>query len=420
MPRAGNPATVEDVFPAQAPPRPPVLAKFTERQMVVVTALVTCTAFIALGLSLRVNPHAGGPRLLLTILTLGPVLSLRRWPLPVHIIATAATTATIVALATTNMRSGFSAAPFTAMLALTTYYTATQLRRRTSILIAAGTAATLGGALIYVSVVVPHVPVLSVAALDVLPSAAAWFIGDSVAARRRYLTALAWQAELQRAARAQLEVREERVRIARELHDVVAHSLTVMTVQAGVGRRLMARRPEQASEALASIETIGRTAQEELRVVLGLLRDEQAAAAALVPAPKLLDVKDLIETVRDSGNVVDLRMSGTDRTLSPSLELSIYRVIQEALTNVVKHAPGATAMVDLAVSDTDVRLEIVNDSSPAASAPDEAADGPPGGTGHGIIGMRERVAAFGGWLAAQPTPEHGFRVLASIPLEGPA
>jgi signal transduction histidine kinase len=120
----------------------------------------------------------------------------------------------------------------------------------------------------------------------------------------RVLVTFTERAERERAAeaeRAGQDVREERVRIARELHDVVAHTLTVMTVQAGVGRRLMGKRPEEASSALASIEAIGRTAQEELRVVLGLLRDEEVEAASLAPAPRLVDLKDLVETVRDSG-----------------------------------------------------------------------------------------------------------------------
>src|SRR6202034_3278607 len=154
------------------------------------------------------------------------------------------------------------------------------------------------------------------------------FSGDSVAARRRYLAGLAEQARNEQAAeaeRARHQVREERVRIARELHDVVAHTLAVITVQAGVGRRLMARRPEEASTALESIETIGRTAQEELRVVLGLLREEENRTASLTPAPRLLDIKDLVETVRASGTPVDLHMSGTDRPLSLALELTVYR-----------------------------------------------------------------------------------------------
>jgi signal transduction histidine kinase len=258
---------------------------------------------------------------------------------------------------------------------------------------------------------------------------AGWFTGDSVAARRRYLAGLAEQAERARAAeaeRARQQVREERVRIARELHDVVAHTLAVITVQAGVGRRLMAKQPEQASTALESIETIGRTAQEELRVVLGLLRDEENRTAALAPAPRLVDVKELVETIRASGTPVDLHMSGTDRELSPALELSVYRVVQEALTNVVKHAPGASAAVDLAVCDDVISLDVSDDGGPAVrpagrsavSSAVSPADGErPAGTGHGIVGMRERIAAFGGWLHAEPLAGRGFRVTAQVPIE---
>ena len=210
------------------------------------------------------------------------------------------------------------------------------------------------------------------------------------------------------------------MRIARELHDVVAHTLAVMTVQAGVGRRLAAKHPEEASSALESIETIGRTAQDELRVVLGLLRDEEAGAAVLAPAPRLADLSELVENVRASGTPVELRMSGTDQRLSPALELSIYRVVQEALTNVVKHAPGACAAVDLTVSAKDVRIEVADDGGPPAGS--DGSDGRPalGSTGHGIVGMRERIGAFGGWLVAEPLAGDGFRVLAEVPVEGAA
>jgi signal transduction histidine kinase len=244
-----------------------------------------------------------------------------------------------------------------------------------------------------------------------VPLAGAWFIADSVAARRRYEAGLAAQAERERAA----GVREERVRIAREMHDVVAHTLTVMTVQAGVGRRLAGRRPEEARSALGSIEVIGRMAQDELRAVLGLLRDEGAAAASLSPAPRLTDIKELADTVRSSGTPVRLRMEGTDRRLSPSLELTVYRVVQEALTNVVKHAPGAQVTVELAVSAGKVRLEVGDDGGPGRGRGPRAGPGP----GHGIAGMRERIGAFGGWLAAGPAAGGGFLVTAEMPAEGP-
>jgi len=202
---------------------------------------------------------------------------------------------------------------------------------------------------------------------------------------------------------------------------VVAHTLAVITVQAGVGRRLAAKRPEEASAALESIETIGRTAQDELRVVLGLLREEEAATAPLAPAPRLADVATLVAAVRASGTPVELHMTGADRQLSPALELSVYRVIQEALTNVVKHAPGASAAIDLAVSASQVRLEVADDGGPAgdrgpASEPRAKGYGP--GTGQGIVGMRERIGAFGGRLAAGPGADRGYRVIAEIPIEG--
>ena len=192
------------------------------------------------------------------------------------------------------------------------------------------------------------------------------------------------------------------MRIAHELHDVVAHALAVITVQAGVGRRLADKRPEEASAALESIETIGRTAQDELRVVLGLLREEQAEAGARAPAPRLADLTELVETVRDAGTPVELRMSGTDRRLSPALELSIYRVVQEALTNVVKHAPGARAAVDLTVSAADVRIEVADDGGPLAGS--AGPEGRAGQRGHRPRDSRDaRANRRVRWLAGGRT-----------------
>ncbi len=173
-------------------------------------------------------------------------------------------------------------------------------------------------------------------------------------------------------------------------------------------------RPDEARTALDSIETIGRTAQDELRVVLGLLRDETGHRAELAPAPRLVDVKELVETVRASGCPVTLSTAGVDRPLSPALELSIYRVVQEALTNVVKHAPGTSAHVEIAASSREVRVEVLDDGGTSGvvrygSSPAES--------GHGIVGMRERVAAFGGTLEAGPAAAGGFCVTASIPIE---
>ncbi len=394
---------------AEDPPRRPRAS--AERQWLATAVFAASTALVTLALVGGSAPHERGQRLFLAFVAYGPIALLRRWPLPV---LAAATIVNALVMAVGN-----APLPFGIVLGLASYLAASQLPRRVSIPAVAASAAALAGALLYAALAVRTAPVAVEAVEGFPPLVAAWFIGDSVAARRHYLAGLAEQAERERAAeaeRARRQVREERVRIARELHDVVAHTLAVITVQAGVGRRLMAKRPQEASTALESIETIGRTAQEELRVVLGLLRDEDAGMAALAPAPRLVDVKDLVETVRASGTPVDLQMSGTDRGLSPALELSIYRVVQEALTNLVKHAPGARAVVDLAVSAHEVRLDVADDGGSAGRP--AGRDGQQAAPGHGIVGMRERIGAFGGRLVAEPLAERGFRVIAEVPIEG--
>jgi signal transduction histidine kinase len=308
--------------------------------------------------------------------------------------------------------SGSAVLPLGVLLGLALYFPALELPRRRSIALALAVAAALGVAVVYSAFAVHRAQVPAEVVENFVPLAGAWFIADSVAARRRYEAGLAAQAERERAA----GVREERVRIAREMHDVIAHTLAVMTVQAGVGRRLAGKRPQEAATALESIETIGRTAQDELRVVLGLLRDGPGGTAPLAPAPRLADVKTLADTVRAAGIPVELRMEGTGRELSPSLELSVYRVMQEALTNVVKHAPGARAVAELTVAAGKVRLAVRDDGGPGGGAAPRAGLG----AGHGIAGMRERVGAFGGWLAAGPAAGGGFQVTAEVPVEGAA
>jgi signal transduction histidine kinase len=377
------------------------------REWLVSAVLATCAALATLALVLGPYSHARSRGLLLAFVVCSPVLLLRRWPLVVL-------AATVMANALA-MAEGIPALSLGIMLGFGSYLTASRLPRQVSIPAVAASATVLGGAIGYATLMVRGAAPAAEFVQGLLPLAAAWFIGDSVATRRRYQAGLAEQQERERAAeaeRARHQVHSERVRIARELHDVVAHTLAVITVQAGVGRRLADKHPAQATTALESIETIGRTAQDELHAVLGLLRDEENATPALAPAPKLVDISELVDTVRAAGTPVDLQLSGTDRPLSPALELSIYRVVQEALTNVVKHAPGARATVGLAVSARAVRLDVTDDGGPAGPAANGETK-----PGLGIVGMYERIGAFGGWFVAEPLAGRGFRVTAEIPVE---
>jgi signal transduction histidine kinase len=393
-------------------PQGPIQSAYSERQWLASLVLAACAALAMVTVVGAPYPHPHGQRLVFAIVPCGAILLLRRWPLPVLGVSTA-----VAALA---MAAGHTSLVICLMLGVGMYSVASRLPRRVSVPVAAATAAALGGALLFALIAVGDAPVTVEAVEGWAPLLAGFFVGESVAARKRYLVGLAEQADRERASeaeRARLEVREERVRIARELHDVLAHTLTVITVQAGVGRRLMDKRPEQASTALEAIEMIGRTAQDELHVVLGLLRDEETGAAALAPAPRLVDLKELADNVRASGTPVELRMTGLDRRLSPALELSVYRVVQEALTNVVRHAPGARATVDLDVSATRMRIEVADDGGTAGNPADGERQPASQGTGHGIVGMHERMAAFGGWLVAGPLADRGFHVLAEVPVE---
>jgi signal transduction histidine kinase len=377
-------------------------------QWLVTVVLAAAAGAVMVAMGAGPGVHQGVRQLIIPLLACVLIIVLRRWSLPVL----GAVSAAAVLLTAWGMASF----PFGVPLGVALYFSALGLPRPKSIVLALIVAAALGAAGAYSAFSVRTGQLATEAIENFVPLAGAWFIADSVAARRRYQARLAWQIEWERAA----EVREERVRIAREMHDVVAHTLAVITVQAGVGRRLAGKRPEEANAALESIETIGRTAQEELRVVLGLLRGGGAGAAPLAPAPKLIDVKDLVDTVRASGTPVELRMEGTDRRLSPSLELSIYRVVQEALTNVVKHAPGARAAVELTVSAERVHLDVHDDGGPDRRQADGKTPGTDVGTGHGIVGMRERIGAFGGWLVAEPAAGGGFQVTAEVSIEGVA
>jgi signal transduction histidine kinase len=242
----------------------------------------------------------------------------------------------------------------------------------------------------------------------------AWAIGIAVRARREALEAHIREAdersnfERQRAARL---LAEERLRIARELHDVVAHSMSVIAVQAGVGAHVVEERPAEARAALEAISATSRGALAEMRQLLGALRDDDGERSRQ-PAPDLSDVTQLVDDVRAAGVPVVLEVSGTCSGINPAIELSAYRLVQEALTNVIKHA-GTPTRVEVKVQheDESLTVSVVDDGRGAAARAD--ADTPDGG--HGLMGMRERVEIWGGQLTAGPAPGGGYAVTAILP-----
>jgi signal transduction histidine kinase len=207
---------------------------------------------------------------------------------------------------------------------------------------------------------------------------------------------------------AQQAVADERARIARELHDVVAHSVSVMTVQAGAARMLLSSDPQRAVAPLLAVEQTGRQALAELRRLLGILREDEGGTG-LVPQPDLDHLPALIETVRDAGLRVDLVEDGAVRPTAPGLGLAAYRIVQEALTNTLKHADAQHVLVTLEYGADQLRIEVRDDGR----RPRQAA----GHGGHGLAGMRERAAVYDGVLEAGPEPGGGFAVRAVLPIE---
>ena len=245
--------------------------------------------------------------------------------------------------------------------------------------------------------------------------AVAWVLGRFVGDRQVYAAQLEERtAELQRAREelARRAVTEERLRLARELHDVVAHAMSVIAVQSGVGAHVAASRPEEVGKALAAIEATSRAALEELRRLLGVLRQADEPQGDLAPVPGLADLEGLLAELAKAGLAVKLRVNGTRPPVPAGVDLSAYRIVQEALTNVVKHAGSARAQVVVGYGDQDIRVEVIDDGRAAVTW---VSDGR-AGTGHGLIGMRERVQAFGGDLEVGPRPGGGFRVAARLPL----
>ncbi|MEV6413481.1 sensor histidine kinase [Kribbella sp. NPDC051718] len=245
-------------------------------------------------------------------------------------------------------------------------------------------------------------------------------IGEAVRYRRAYLDELedrVLRAEQSREEEAERRVIEERLRIAHELHDVIAHHIALMNVQAGVASHLLREQPEEAEKALALVRDGGRTVLRELTVLLGVLRRSGLDSLPTAPTPSLQELSALIESSTAAGITIDWQPP-VPTSLPDVLELTTYRILQESLTNVVKHAPGAVVRVRLEERRGSLTIEVTDDGGHPDTPYRDAgtAAGPPG-SGHGLLGMRERVAAVGGDLTTGPQPHGGFRVRAVLPLE---
>jgi signal transduction histidine kinase len=237
--------------------------------------------------------------------------------------------------------------------------------------------------------------------------------GYLVGTRRRLQRELVEGRQREQEQQARSALLEERARIARELHDVVAHHMSVIAVRAETAPFRIPGLAEAAKEEMAETSAIAREALTELRRLLGVLRGADSGAA-LTSRPGMDRLEGLVAAVQGAGLAVDLQLTGDQRPLPAGVELSAYRILQEALSNTLRHAPGARTTVDVRYQPSRLRLRIHNDPPPAGDQ-----HPPPAPPGHGIIGMRERAAMLGGTLLAGPTDDGGYLVEAGLPLEGP-
>ena len=239
-----------------------------------------------------------------------------------------------------------------------------------------------------------------------------WLVGDVQRSRR--LDAARRQEALERAARDREErlrvaAAEERRHVARELHDVIAHGVSVMIIQAGAARHVLRTSPDEAEASLMAVEATGRQAMSELRRFLGALNDDEEPAG-LAPQPGIGALDELVARVREAGLPAELEVDGTPRAVPPSLDVTVYRIVQEALTNALRYARRAATVVRLSYEPDQLRVEVLDDG-PATEATDA------GGTGRGLVGMRERASLVGGRLEAGPRLGGGYAVRAWLPLE---
>ncbi|HEX4094137.1 MAG TPA: sensor histidine kinase [Trebonia sp.] len=396
-----------------APPRPPLLARLGPRlagrlarrvgpDLIDCALAAACFVAFTVPVLLGAGPaHPHGPEAVFGVLAAAPLIVRRRWPVTVALVLTALYVAAALAdVAFTPFVS--NAGP---NLAIAVFTAADLSRRRWSL-----AAACVAGAATWASLPVaihlhPHHDQDAVQLFAVI---VAWLAGDLVRAVREYRQQLQRVERRQAVEELQLARAEERLRLSREVHDVVSHSLSAIAVQAGVARLVFDKQPDQAGAALSAIETASRSALDELRALLRQIRDPEDAAEAA--APTLGDLPALIARLRRAGLDVGYRSTGQPGPHGTAVELSAYRIAQEALTNVTKHASGARAQVEIDCGGDELTVTVTDDGArrPAQSA---------SGGGLGIPGMRERAELLGGTLTAGPGPDGGFVVIARLPVQ---
>ena len=314
-------------------------------------------------------------------------------------------------------RRAYPGGPIYLTMAVPLYTLAAQAKQRREAFVPAGIA--VGAMIVGGTVALPHAIEWTWHAA-VFPgwAAAALFLGEAAGSRRAYLAGLEERArylEETREEEARRRVAEERLRIARDLHDAIAHSIATINLQSGVAAHVFERRPDQAAEALEAIKRTSRAALQELRATLDVLRSAgepaEVDAAPRTPTPTLARIEDLAATAAEAGLPVHVERDGAAPGLPVAVDVAGYRIVQESITNVMRHAHATHARVVIRCRDDAVDVEVTDDGRGAAAG---------NGEGHGIAGMRERAALVGGTLDAGPNPGGGYRVRAHLPVGGSA
>jgi len=345
-----------------------------------------------------------------SVLAAGPLTFRRRWPIAIL--------AVLVIVYASSTLLGVQFTPFVSSagpnLAIAIFTVADRYDRRTSLL-AYGLAALATWAVLGLGIYLhPGLDQDAVQAGVMIPG---WFVGDAVRTRRNYRCALARQADRQ-AAQTEARIRaEERLRLSRDVHDVVSHSLSMIAVRSGVARLVLDERPGEARAALTAIETASRAALDEVRQLLRQIRDRGQDASG--EGPVTSDIPELVRRFTDSGLDVTYRGGPAELgSYGAAVEMSAYRIVQEALTNVTRHAPGACATLQVTRNEDQITIAVTDDGGGREPDAEPASLG--GRPGLGIAGMRERALLLGGVFSAGPRPGGGFEVVANLPAESRA